>query len=396
MITFCIPSKNNLRYLKMSIPSIRKNSYYTNDIIVYVDQDNDGTVEWLKENNVRYILNNTSNPKGIGNAYDTMFLEAKTDFVMAFHADMALGYHADFYMLKRYGKGKVVCGTCIEPPNLHPPGNDKLIADFGMWPEEFDIDKFNIYVKDLIKINEGKLAGTMFVPWLINKHQHVGHDSTFLSVFEDTDLFRRFILAGYTLEQTWEAYVYHLTCRGGQFEHATKTEDLATRSDEWKRKSNISTREFIRKWGGLPKVNESGEPVINLKYDVGFVVSNCGLGLLAMLEPWCSTIYYKDDYSLITPDYLSKEQPYTKFDLQARIKPYDNEKQNEILVEFDASQLNGDNFALLRQLPEIIAESGEVGEFELDIFKVTIVSLNRYESELINLDSTYYRNQLKD
>ena len=51
-ITFCIPSKNNLRYLKNSIYSIRKNSSQNHDIIVYIDADNDGTEQWLKENNI--------------------------------------------------------------------------------------------------------------------------------------------------------------------------------------------------------------------------------------------------------------------------------------------------------------------------------------------------------
>lgn len=379
----------------MSIPSIRKNSYYENDIIVYVDQDNDGTVEWLRDNNVRYILNDTLEPKGIGNAYDTMLKEATTDFVMAFHADMALGYHADRYMMSRYEPNTVVCATCIEPPNLHPPGIDKLIEDFGMWPEEFDLDKFNDRVKQLAIENENRITHTMFVPWLINKHQHVGHDSVFLSVFEDTDLFRRFKLAGYELVQTWEAYVYHLTCRGGQFEHANTSQDLTRKSDEWKRKSDLSMKEFIRKWGGLPKSTERGELVPNLKYDIGYVVRNCNLLLLEALEPWCSTIHVDEVFEVGRMwDYVEVFQAETKFDLSQRIKTLKDLKCNDILVDFDASQLNGDNFALLRQLPDIIAESGEVGEFELDIFKISIRALNRYESELITLDSNYYTNQL--
>jgi glycosyltransferase involved in cell wall biosynthesis len=43
-ITFCIPTKNNLRYLKNSIQSIKENSTYENDIVVFVDSDNDGTI----------------------------------------------------------------------------------------------------------------------------------------------------------------------------------------------------------------------------------------------------------------------------------------------------------------------------------------------------------------
>ena len=56
-ITFCIPSKNNRRYLEACIPSIRKNaSRDDHDIIVFVDADNDGTVEWLKSVELKYNL----------------------------------------------------------------------------------------------------------------------------------------------------------------------------------------------------------------------------------------------------------------------------------------------------------------------------------------------------
>ena len=49
-ITFCIPSKNNRRYLEACIPSIRKNAYRPDhDIIVFVDEDNDGTVKRSEE-----------------------------------------------------------------------------------------------------------------------------------------------------------------------------------------------------------------------------------------------------------------------------------------------------------------------------------------------------------
>jgi len=197
MITFCIPSKNNLRYLKVCIPSIELNSYYTtNKILVFVDQDNDGTVEWLKENNIPYILNTEPECKGIGYAYDAMFKAAETDLVVAFHADMILGDEADLHLLNNYKPQSVVCSTRIEPP-LHPPGPEKIVQDFGLWPEEIKWDEFNQFVVKTAKENEGKVTKSSFAPWLINRNDHLGHDPIFLSVFEDADLFRRFILAGY-------------------------------------------------------------------------------------------------------------------------------------------------------------------------------------------------------
>mgnify|MGYP001441749970 CR=1 FL=1 len=101
-ITFCIPSKDNLRYLKTCIPSIRKNAYRDDhEIVVFVDQDNDGTIDWLKEVHDKYNLRYLTNPNlnksrfGIGKAYDECIKGSNTDVVMVFHADMMLGKNAD-------------------------------------------------------------------------------------------------------------------------------------------------------------------------------------------------------------------------------------------------------------------------------------------------------------
>ena len=161
-ITFCIPSKNNRRYLEACIPSIRKNaSRDDHDIIVFVDADNDGTVEWLEsvkdKYNVRYIENDTDGLYGIGKAYDKCIEESTTDIFMIFHADMMLAKDADKQAFK-YLKNKktVVCSTRIEPP-LHPEGPEKIVVDFGMWPEPdveegFRQDEFDIFVEALITV----------------------------------------------------------------------------------------------------------------------------------------------------------------------------------------------------------------------------------------------------
>ena len=38
-ITFCIPSKDNLKYLKSAITSIKQNSILENEILIWVDSD---------------------------------------------------------------------------------------------------------------------------------------------------------------------------------------------------------------------------------------------------------------------------------------------------------------------------------------------------------------------
>ena len=128
------------------------------------------------------------------------------------------------------------------------------------------------------------------------------------------------------------------------------------------------------------------KPIIPHKYDIGFVVHNCNLNLLSTLEPWCSTIYLKDDMNVIKSNYIELEQPHTKIDLDSKIKFIGFDiPQNEIIVEFDATLLNQDSFMMLTQLPEIITDSGEIGEFKLDIFNIKIRAMDTLEHNLINI-----------
>ena len=388
MITFCIPSKNNLRYLKSCIPSIQKNSHYKNDIIVFIDQDLDGTEDWLKEHNITYIVNHESECKGIGYAYDTMFKAATTEYVLAFHADMIMGKDADLNLLKHYTDKTIVCSTRIEPP-LHPPSPDKISIDFGLWPEEFLETKFNEQVKLISEQNADKTNQGVFAPWLIKKSDHINHDPIFLSVFEDSDLFLRYKIAGFNLLQSLDSIVYHLTCRGGQFEHASTTADLNTKSNEWRRKSDLSYREFIRKWGFTHKNTPYLDPIPSKKYNTAFIIHDCNLQVLELLEPWCDRIYVTERFNVGRAwDYVEMEGNNTSFDLTKRvlnINENDPYAENDIILEFNAQHFNQNSFNIIQNLSDIITESGTVGQFELDCFIITIHQLTDYSNELIYL-----------
>jgi glycosyltransferase involved in cell wall biosynthesis len=395
-ITFCIPSKSNLRYLKTCIPSIRENAYRKDhDIVIFVDQDNDGTVEWLEqvkdEYNITYYVNPYLGEKlfGIGKGYDYCIEKSTTDVFMIFHADMMLGKDADLYAYNCLKSKTAVCSTRIEPP-LHPNGGEKILIDYGVWPEEFKKDEFNKYVESQAK--ETKITNGIFAPWMLFKDEFLaigGHDPILKSAREDSDVFNRLKLAGFTFIQPWNSLVYHLTGRGGQFQHGKITQEHSQKSEEWQKLMHNSTKEFIRKWGSSVKHTPLMEPIISPKYNMAFVVNNCNLQLLEILEPWCDRIYTNETYAIGRMwDYVEIEQANTEFDLSKRvltIKNNDPIAENNIVIEFDATKLTNENFQLLQQLPEIIQESGEIGEFELDIFKITINSLETYEHTLIKI-----------
>jgi len=402
-ISFIQPSRNNLKYLKWSYNSIRKNLGYIHEICWADDFSNDGTWEWMnemkeKDPNIKIHRNEGPNRLGHTILYDTLVNDyATNDIVMIYHADMYACPGMDEAVLKHLEPGKVVSATRIEPP-LHPDGPEKILEDFGIEPEEFDevgLMKFLEEKTPWTKIIEQDVKETtegIFAPWAIYKKDFQsinGHDPLYAPQSkEDSDIFNRFVLNGYELIQTWEGFVYHMTCRGSRFKDGAMRNPAGQvfmkgrESTEWLEQNLRSTRNFIRKWGHMVKHDKMMKPIIPPKYDIGFVVKNCDYNLLRELEPWCSSIYV--EYTGIIESYIKEEQKNTAFDLSDKIKHYPKNKlDNNIVIEFDAQKLNANNFQHLVNLSEILSNSGEIGKLELEIFKFNVKSLESYEKDLI-------------
>ena len=384
-ITFCIPSKNNLRYLKSSISSILKNSTLDNEIIVWVDASDDRTIEWLLENNIKHLINPNSEPQGIATGYNRCIEVASNDIVCMFHADMFMGKGFDINIIKHLKPKTVISGTRIEPP-LHPEGEEKIIKNFGIYPEDFDEDGFDDFVIQIQNEQNNQITSGIFAPWVCYKNEilEIGtHDENYHSYHEDSDIFNRFILNRMELIQSRDALVYHLTCRGGQFQDGI--EKITTDGNFHNMKSKAA-RHYIRKWGSWIKNDKFHHPILSPKYDIGYSIKHCNLDILKLLEPWCSNILIDDEMQVLTTSYIDTEQKNTSIDLNKRIKSTPLESlNNDIIVEFDAHLFTENSFRILQQLPDIIKENGEVGKFELDIFIITINAINEYQNDLITI-----------
>tara|TARA_R110000868_G_scaffold409475_1_gene695013 strand:+ start:218 stop:1438 length:1221 start_codon:yes stop_codon:yes gene_type:complete len=401
MISLIQPSRDNLKYLRWSYESVRKNAGPDIEVCVADDFSSDGTWEWCQERmiadpNFKAIRNEGPTRLGHTILYDRLINEVATgDIVGIWHADMYMTPGTVEQIVANVKPGVVVSLTRIEPP-LHPPGPEKVLMDFKTEPEDFNEEAFLDWYGKYQFTAKDKITEGIFAPWFLLKSDFQavgGHDPLYAPQSkEDSDIFNRFLLKGYYFIQLWEAAVYHMTCRGSRF-NPTITQ-VGKNSSEWEAQNMISSRNFIRKWGHFVQHDPFMKPIVPHKYDIGFIVSNCGMPALNTLEPWCSTIYLKDDYSLIIPDYIEQEQPNTKFNLTQRIKSTNENLCNDVLVKFDASKLTQESFNFLMQLPEIIADSGEVGEFELDIFEIKIRTLNIYEDQYIINSNQYYTDQL--
>jgi len=393
-ISLIQPSRNNLKYLKWSYESIRKNQgEHEIEICVADDASTDGTWAWCvetekKDPNFKWIRN--QGPERLGHTilYDRLINNVATaDVAMIYHADMYLCPGAISAIEKHIKPGVIVSLTRIEPP-LHPPGPEKVLANFGTEPEEFNEEAFLSWY-DRLEVQQATEG--VFAPWAFYRKDFQkigGHDPLYAPQSkEDSDIFNRFHLDGVKFVQTWEGHVYHMTCRGSRFNPTLTTP--GKNSSEWEAQNMRSTRNFIRKWGHFVKHDSMMKPIVPPKYDIGIRLHGCTSELLELLEPWCTTILIDDEMQVLTSHYLDREQPNTTIDLSKKIKttPFDT-LENEIIVTVDSTRFTSQDFQYIQMIPDIVKENQLTGQFKLGVLKnieLTIKGLTEYQDQLINL-----------
>ena len=346
MISLIIPSYNNLRHLKNAYESVRK--YYEDVELVLIDDGSeDGTIEWLESlNDDNLIFWREEERKGHTILYDKGIGCASREIIGILHADMYIGPSYIENLLKHLERGKVVCATRVEPP-LHPAGKEKIIQDFGLDFDSLDMDKFYEFCLQEQKSSSNQTSRGMFAPWVLYKEDFQaigGHDEGFAPFpYEDSDIFQRWILAGYELVQSRDSLVYHLTCRGHRW-----NKEVGKNDDEFKTFEENARKYYLKKWGSWIKNDELGHPILSPVYGKKLVINNPKPGL---------------------------DQLYDWF----------NDKE-DIVVEVDGNTFTNYDFQLITQLNDIIEDSGEVGSFKLNNLNITIKSKKDYSNELVKID----------
>lgn len=392
-VSFVIPSRSNLKYLKWCYSSIRKN--IDSDIwICYADDaSTDGTKDWLeyisKEDAfVKYLVNDTGKRLGHTILYDKIINElVETPLGIIAHADMFWLPNSIDNMLKHIKPRTIVSATRIEP-NLHPAGPEKHIIDMGEEPEEFKEALVLEYAKALESQNVDRTTNGVFAPWMFYKEDFQsigGHDPLYAPQSkEDSDIWNRMLLNGYTFLQARDSFVAHLTCRGSRRNTNDKAVSIYQDSPEWLEQNMRSTRNFIRKWGHFVMHDAFMKPIIPPKYNVGIRLVNSNLDLLHLLEPWCDTIQI--DNPSLTLEYLQKEQVNTIIDLRPKIKDQSSDSlQNEVIVEVNGQSFTNEDFNVIHNLSQILENTNQVGDFTVGNLFIKIKGLTQYQDTLIHL-----------
>ena len=392
-ITFVIPCRSNLPYLQQAVGSIEEHYGSEHDIVILDDASDDNSWEWIEsyadgKDNIITYRNDSGDRVGHTVLYDIGFKLAKTPIVSILHSDMVVTPMYVQNTLKHLTPMSVVSATRIEPP-LHPPGPEKYVRNFGMEVGEFtnQKDEFLEFVNSKELIDRDKTSMGIFAPWVMYKEDFTsigGHDFLFAPMeLEDSDIFNRFHLNGYKLIQSRDAYVYHMTCRGSRFKDGIEIEKeiplpdgtiwyKPKDSEEYILLRENKFKEWWRKWHIDVLHDDNMLPIVPKRYNTGFVVKNCNTQLLSILEPWCDTIYVDCEYGA----YVKLENKQSEYDITDRVKPFDNEKNNDIIISFDASKVTQNHFVeFIKRLPFIIEETDTFGSFSFDIFDIYIKSL---------------------
>jgi len=376
-ISLLVGLRNNLNYNKYFYETTRE-LYPTVEICFVSYGSSDGTHEWLDsltDNNVKYFYSEES--KTFSDTFNRAAELATKDYIAYLHNDIVLASGFIENLEKHVAPDRVVSYTTIEPPIFGDhtrPG--KLIFDFGQSLETFDKESFREYceMQQERYVDQTESGITFFMCMPRKSLLDIGGlDPLYNPMFcEDDDLIRRWKMLGMQCFTALDAMCYHFVSKTSRF------------SEEYERRTQsielASNRNFIRKWG-----SRSNAP----KYNIAFVVRNCTLNLLEALEPWCDRIYIDDTAHVIIDAYIEKEQANTRFDLTKRVFCISHnypEGENDIVIVFDANRLGNHNFQYIQQMPEIIAESGDIGEFNLDCFTIIINHIETYEKNLVKLN----------
>ena len=160
MFSILIPTFNNLEYLKLCIKSLKKNSYFNNQIICHVNIGEDGTIDFLKKNNIEYSY--TAYNSGICEGINKASKLTKYDYYLYAHDDFYFCPKWDYILfneIKKIGHNNFyLSGTMMNQGQIQ--------FDCGNTPSEFNENKF---LQEYNDYNFYDFQGSTWAPSLVHK-----------------------------------------------------------------------------------------------------------------------------------------------------------------------------------------------------------------------------------
>jgi len=233
MFSIVIPTWNNLPYIKLLVDSLRKNSKYVHQILIHVNDGSDGTLAWVREQNIEH----TCSPDNVGICFavNRAAALAKHKYLVYMNDDMIVLPDWDVELLKNaegFGNERfMLSATMVEPRET---GNKcVVVANFGDRAETWDE---NLALSKCDSLRRSNWLGSTWPPTLVPTWmwQEVGGYSTEFSpgMSSDNDFTMKLYHAGCRIFLgVGSSLVYHFAC--------VSTGRI---------KRNDGRKQFVRKW----------------------------------------------------------------------------------------------------------------------------------------------------
>jgi GT2 family glycosyltransferase len=293
-ISFLInTSVNTLDHVKLLIRSLKENLIgKEHEILVFVDSDNEGTVEWLREQkkdffDLKIITHKVKPCIGYSRNNNLLVELAKHDIVSYLQSDMVISPGYDKDVLEELEENCILSATRIEPP-LHGNSHITVTRDYGTDPNEFKWDEFQAFSA---KAKHKDTIQYFFAPFTFYKKVWLdvgGYDTLFRRSREDSDLLQRFIQAEVKIKQTYSALVYHFSCvtsRGKNW-FDPNSQEAQDRVKIQNIADQVELVRFMKKWG---RFDHGTEKII--RYDMDLVWKGGNFEELVKVEPFFTKIW---------------------------------------------------------------------------------------------------------
>ena len=231
MFSVIIPTFNNLKYLQLCLHSLKKNSKFQHEIIVHINEGIDGTLEYIKNNNIKYTY--TKINEGVCVAFNKAVKIASKKFIVLAHDDMYFCPNWDIIFEAELKKTTNISdfflsGTMVQPFESY------INLNCGTDINNFDENKL---LRELPNIKFKDFQGTHWQPSLIpiNTWNKVGGFSEEFSpgLGSDPDFnFKLWKIGVRLFKGLGDCRVYHFS-------------SLSLRKKTW----NNGAKTFLLKWG---------------------------------------------------------------------------------------------------------------------------------------------------
>jgi len=262
IFSIIIPTWNNLPYLKLCVDSIRKNSHFKHQLIIHINEGNDGTLDWVKQQpDLDYTL--SENNIGICYALNESRKLLTTDYLLYMNDDMYVSPGWDIALLdeiKQIGHNRFfLSATMIEP---YAGNNCVIYKNYGT-----DIDSFNedLLLKEYSSLAFNDWQGATWPPNVVHKDiwDLVGGYSIEFSpgMYSDPDFSMKLWKEGIRLfKGVSKSRVYHFGKKSTKRISQDKAQYLFIK--KWKITSGTFTTYYLRR--GEPFNGSVAEPVLPL------------------------------------------------------------------------------------------------------------------------------------